>query len=115
MCSRQEPGGYGTRKDLGGYIGLHVSTRVTLGTYGHGVGVKVLSRPKKRGVLTDVDIEPHRDARVLVKEEGHGQVGPRYALRLVEVTPGDSYFEMPFAHGRKIRKRAHFSQRQSTI
>lgn len=37
--------------------------------------------------LTNVDVEPHRNARVFVKREGDGQVDPRHTLGLVEITP----------------------------
>lgn len=39
------------------------------------------------GALTDGDVQPHRDARILVQGEGDGQVKPGHALRLVEVAP----------------------------
>lgn len=39
------------------------------------------------GWLTDTDVEPHRDARVLMEREGDSQVDPSHALSSIEVTP----------------------------
>lgn len=45
----------------------------------------------EKDILTGIDVEPHRNARVLVKGEGDDQVDPRHALRLVEVTPSNGF------------------------
>ena len=62
------------------------------------------NRGRGAGTLTDVDVEPHRNARVLVEGERDRQVDPGHALGLVEVTPERKYerfHAMPEAPGNK--------------